>query len=266
MVALTWDEVGSRTYESGLDRGVLYLPDGSAIPWNGLLEVEESSDNESSSVYFDGQKISHLITLGGFPGSIKAITYPDEFLELEGMGQITAGMMVGQQQPQAFGLSYRTKVGNDQDGDAGYKIHLLYNVFATPDDKSYSTITDDPDIATFGWSIEAIPEEVEGFKPTAYISLDSRLISAELMTDIEERLYGTAVLAPEQIPLIDFVNYLYFEYEWKIVDNGDGTWTAITPNEALIEYDVVDPDKFTLLSTNETYLTTEVYQIEDELA
>lgn len=263
MTTILWDEIGSRTYEGGLDRGVLYLPDGSAIPWNGLKEVTEGSDTEGASVYYDGQKINELVTLGGFQGEITAITYPDQFTELEGMGQITAGMMVGQQQPKVFGLCYRTRVGNDVDGDAGYKIHLLYNVTAVPNDKSYATIGDSPEVSDFKWKITAIPEEISGFRPTAYISLDSRLLAPELLSDIEDRLYGTLSQDPELIPLQDFVNYLYFEFKWKIIDNGDGTWKAVTPIEGLIEIDPVDPDKYTLLDTNETYLTPEIFVITD---
>lgn len=266
MAELVWDEPGSRTYESGLDRGVLYLPDGIAIPWNGLTDVTEGSDNEKSSVYFDGQKINELVTLGGFTGKIKAITYPDEFSELEGMAEIAPGLMLGQQQPQAFGLCYRTKIGSDLDGDLGYKIHLLYNVFAVPSDKSYGTLTDDPDITDFEWDISAIPEEVEGFKPTAYVSFDTRLLDESLLSDIEEKLYGTAEVDAEQIPLSNLVNYLYFGYKWKIIDNGDGTWAAITPFEGLIEIDPVDPDKWTLLETNETYLDDDIYTISDVLS
>jgi hypothetical protein len=263
MTTILWDEVGSRTYESGLDRGVLYLPDGSAIPWNGLKEVNEDSDTENSSVYYDGQKINELVTIGGFKGKITAITYPSQFSELEGMAQITAGILLGQQQPKVFGLSYRTKVGTDLDGDAGYKIHILYNVTAIPSAKSFATNTDETEISDFEWDITAIPEEIPGFRPTAYISIDSRFIAPELLSDIEDRLYGTSSMDPELVPLVDFINYLYFEFKWKIIDNGDGTWTAITPIEGLIEIDPVDPDKWTLLDTNETYLAEDIYFITD---
>lgn len=46
MPGLVWDRVGDRTYESGLDRGVLYLPDGSAVPWNGLTSIVENFDRK----------------------------------------------------------------------------------------------------------------------------------------------------------------------------------------------------------------------------
>lgn len=234
MAELIWDASGSRTFENGLDRGVIYLSDGSAVPWNGLIDVDEDSDNDSTSVYFDGRQISELVTLGGFKGKIKAFTYPDVVSELEGMGKIIDGLLLGQQRPKMFSLGYRTKVGNDLDGDAGYKIHLLYNVTVVPGGKTYTTNSDDPEAMQFEWQIAAIPEELAGFKPTAYISLDSRTMNPEQLADYEAILYGTASTNATLIPMSDFVNGLYYGYKWKIIDNGDGTFTAITPDEDLL--------------------------------
>lgn len=266
MTVLEWDKTGERVYESGLDRGVLYLPDGSAVPWNGLLEVNEKPEAEANSVYFDGMKINHLVNRGSFVGTMKAITYPDEFIEMEGLSAISLGMYFGEQPHKMFGLSWRTKIGTDLGEDSGYKLHVLYNVSAMPNEKTYATITDDPNIANFQWDIVAIPEEVEGFKPTAHVIIDSRYIDPAQLEDIEAFLYGTEGTDASLVPISSFVNYLYFGYQWKIIDNGDGTWTAITPIEGLVAIDPVDPDKWTLNDVNATYLTTDVYTIDDMLA
>ncbi len=109
---MVWDRVGDRVYETGLDKGVLYLPDGSAVPWNGLTAIIEQFNKESSSVYYDGMKISDLVVLGEFAASMKAVTYPDEFVELEGLGSPRGGLFFGDQRPQTFGLCYRTQIGN----------------------------------------------------------------------------------------------------------------------------------------------------------
>jgi len=47
MARLTWDNTGERLYETGVDRGVLYIPDGNGaysdgVAWNGLTTVTES--------------------------------------------------------------------------------------------------------------------------------------------------------------------------------------------------------------------------------
>lgn len=263
--SLSWDMPGAKVYETGVDRGVMYLQDGSAVPWNGLVEVTQDSDKEISSVYYDGVRINELVNLGGFLGKIKAITYPDELVELEGMSKVVAGLYLGEQKPDLFHLCYRTRIGNDIDENAGYKIHILYNVMAVPSDKTYSTITDDPNIATFEWDITAIPEEVSGYKPTAHIVIDSRHIDPDQLAEYEYILYGSSTTDAALIPLIDFVNSLYYGYKWKVIDNGDGTWTAINPTEDLITFDPVDPDMFTLDEIDADYLSTDIYQISDTM-
>lgn len=265
MAPIVWDEVGSRVYQTGLDRGVLYLPDGSAVPWNGLVEVVEKSVKQSSPVYYDGTKINDIVTPGPFQGSLKALTYPDEFAELEGLGEVSFGLYLGEQQTKVFGLSYRTRIGNDLDDSLGYKIHILYDVSAVPTDKSSSTNSKDISPETFEWDISAIAQEATGFRPTAHVIIDSRYMEADQLAEIEDNLYGTAVTNASLIPLTDFVNYLYFGYRWKIIDNGDGTWTANTPVDILLTFDVVDPDKFTMTQINATYLSTDIYQISDTL-
>ena len=47
MPVLKWDQVGDRVFERGVERGVLYLPDNSAVPWNGLTAVSEQTDKSS---------------------------------------------------------------------------------------------------------------------------------------------------------------------------------------------------------------------------
>lgn len=266
MTVLQWDEIGSRTFESGLDRGVIYLSDGSAIPWNGLIDVDEDVDSDSTSVYYEGRQISELVTLGGFKGKIKAITYPDVVPELEGQGLITPGMLLGQQKPKMFTLAYRSLVGNDVNGEAGYKLHVIYNVMMKAEGKTFASQSDNPEAMEFQWDISAMAEEIDGFKPTSTITLDSRLIDPVLMADIEERMWGSETTDPDLIPLADFVNYLYFEYKWKIVDNGDGTFTAITPEPALLEVDGVDPTKWTLHEANATYVAPNVFILKDSFA
>jgi len=264
MSTLIWDEVGSRTYESGLDKGVLYLPEGGAVPWNGLVEVIEKHDGESNPVYFDGSKINDLVSVGSFLGTVKAITYPDEMSKLEGMGEASAGVFLGHQRPKLFGLCWRTRIADDLDEDSGYKLHLLYNVSAVPSDKTYSTLADAPNIANFEWGIGAVPEHAPGVKPTAYVVLDSRAVNPDLLAEYEAILYGTDLTIPAMIPLIDFVNSLYYGYKWKIIDNGDGTFTAITPIEGLLE-EGDEPGKWILDDVNITYLTDDLYTMRDQL-
>lgn len=258
-MSLIWDEVGSRTYESGVDRGVLYLPDGSAIPWNGLTSVVEHSGKEDSPIYFDGMKINVLVSSGDFSASMTAITYPDEFSEIEGLGFITPGVFYANQTPKSFGLSYRTMIGNDVEGDsAGYKIHVLYNVIAVPSDKSYSTMSAESTPSQFEWEISAVPEEISGFRPTAHIIIDSREVHPILLEELETILYSTET---PLIPMAELAAYINDWYIIKIVDHGDGTWSAITDYEELIV--MTSPTQFEILDANAIYLDADTYEISD---
>ena len=68
MPPLVWDQVGERLYETGVDHGVLYLPDqagiyNSGFAWNGLTTVTESpSGAEASPQYADNIKYLNMIS------------------------------------------------------------------------------------------------------------------------------------------------------------------------------------------------------------
>ena len=225
MTALTWDQAGSRTYENGVERGVLYLSDGSAVPWNGLKSVTENFNKTTSPIYYDGVKINEGVVLGEFSASLKAITYPDEFLEYEGVVEIAPGAFLGDQKPKLFGLSYRTSIGNDlSNSQTGYKIHVLYNLTATPSPINYESQGAEANLIDFEWTLTSIPVEVEWYNPTAHIILDSRTLDSWTLSYIEDKLYGTSGTDASLIPLPDLVELIALNI--NIIDNGDGTWTA----------------------------------------
>lgn len=266
MPVLVWDKVGNRVYETGLDRGVLYLPDGSAVPWNGLTSIIEHFDKDSSPVYYDGMKINDLVVLGDFAASMKAVTYPDEFIEIEGLGKIRRGLFVGDQNPQVFGLCYRTQFGNDLEGNAvGYKIHVLYNVTAIPNDKTYASLTDSPSLVEFEWNITAVPEEVPGMRPTAHFIINSLELDPWLLEELEAIFYGSTNAAAALIPMTDLITFIDQWYRVKIVDNGDGTWTATSQREGFISFlDSIDT-LFQIAHINAYYLDDVTFVISDTI-
>ena len=143
MATLVWDQIGERIYQTGVDRGVLYLHDGTVVPWNGLTSMDESSNSELKSFFLDGVKYLENLSPGDFLGKLKAFTYPDEFDQVNGIAPVAPGLLYYEQPPKSFNLSYRTRVGNDIEGtEYGYKIHILYNVIANPDSVSRNTIQD----------------------------------------------------------------------------------------------------------------------------
>lgn len=201
--ALTWDQVGERTYETGVDKGVLYLADNSGVygmgfAWNGLVTVTESpSGAESNPQYADNIKYLNLISAEDFGGTIEAFTYPEEFAWCDGTAVAQPGVILGQQSRRLFGLSYRTRKGNDVQGtDFGYKLHLIYGAQASPTERAYSTINDSPEAITFSWEFSTTPVPVTGHKPTASIIIDSTEVDAPSLVALETELYGAVAAAP----------------------------------------------------------------------
>jgi len=215
MAKLIWDEVGKRQYETGVDRGVLYLTDnvgvyGAGVPWNGLTTVTESpSGAESNPQYADNIKYLDLTSAEEFGATIEAFTYPPEFAVCDGSAEMASGIIIGQQSRRLFGLSYRTKLGNDIQGDDfGQKIHLVYGAKAAPSEKAYSTINDSPEALTFSWELTTSPVAVTGFRPTALLTIDSTLVTAAALVDFENILYGTAAINA-RLPLPQEVKDLF---------------------------------------------------------
>lgn len=203
MTKLHWDGVGEKRYETGVDHGVLYIPNGSGVyddgvAWNGLQSVTESpSGAEPNAQYADNLKYLNLTSAEEFGATIEAFTYPDEFNEFDGSASPVPGVRIGQQSRKSFGLSYRTKIGNDVEGDdLGYKLHLVYGATASPSEKAYSTVNDSPEPITFSWEIATVPVQVPGFKPTSIITIDSTEVDAGDLQDLEDFLYGTAGTDP----------------------------------------------------------------------
>jgi hypothetical protein len=263
MAGLVWDKIGERIYERGLDKGVLYLPDGTAVPWNGLTSIVEKFDKETTPIYYDGMKVNELVILGDFSAIMNAITYPDEFLDLEGFVSTRPGVFYGDQRPKPFGLCYRTKIGNDLDGDSlGYKIHIVYNITALPNDRSYASLTESPSLVEFEWSITAVPEEFPGFRPTAHIIIDSRTIDPWLLEEIEEILYGSDSSDASLMPMPELISYINDWYRLKITDNGDGTWTATEARPGFISINELE-QSFVITNANASYLDGDTYVITD---
>src|SRR3954470_18568967 len=211
MTVLTWDQIGERLYETGVDHGVLYIPDtggaySDGFAWNGLTTVTESpSGAEASPQYADNIKYLNLISAEEFGATIEAFTYPDEFAQCDGTAFPEIGVAVGQQSRKTFGLCYRTRLGNDTDGtDYGYKLHLIYGCQASPSEKAYGTINDSPEAITFSWDVTTTPVAVASYKPTSVLVIDSTQVDAAALATLEDMLYGTAGTDP-RLPLPDEV-------------------------------------------------------------
>lgn len=204
---LVWDQTNERLYETGVKMGVVYpQATGGTYPmgvaWNGLTAVTESpSGAEATALYADDIKYLNLMSAEEFAATIEAYTYPDEFAECDGSAELAKGVAIGQQKRKAFGLCYRTVLGNDVDGiDYGYKLHIIYGAMAAPSEKAYATINDSPEAITFSWELSTTPVSVDGFKPTASITIDSTKADPTKLEALEKILYGSEE-AEARLPL-----------------------------------------------------------------
>jgi len=203
MPALEWDKVGERFFETGVDRGVLYIPTdagvySTGVAWNGLTAVTETpSGAESNPQYADNIKYLNLISAEEFGATVEAFTYPAEFAQFDGAVVVGTGVTIGQQNRRVFGLSYRTRVGNDLLGtDLGYKLHLVYGCQAAPSERGYATINDSPEALAFSWELTTTPVAVAGLKPTSLITVDSTKVAAGALATLEAALWGDGAHLP----------------------------------------------------------------------
>ena len=196
--ALVWDDAGNQIYETGTDRGVLYVMNSSGaypegVAWDGLRSITESpSGAEETALWANNHKYGSLYSAEEFGFTIGAYTSPEEFDACDGTMSIADGVTAGQQSRKKFGLSYRTLIGNDVDGtDHGYKIHLVYGATASPSERSHSTVNESPEAEELSWECKTVPVAVANLKPTSHIVIDSTKADATKLAALEAKLYGT---------------------------------------------------------------------------
>ena len=215
MARIVWDNTGEKIYETGCDRGVLYVSNGEGgykkgVAWNGLTSVTENPTGaESTALYADNIKYLNMLSSEDFGATIEAYTYPDEFMECDGSASVTPGVVIGQQNRTTFAICYRTLKGNDVAGTAlGYKIHIIFNATASPSSKAYSTVNESPEAMTFSWEVSTTPVPVEGYKPTASIVIDSTKVDKGKLSQLEEKLYGGSATEPTLPAISEIISML----------------------------------------------------------
>lgn len=253
MTKLRWYESGTRLYEAGIDRGVLYPNEGPGVPWNGLVSVTEKSAGESLiKQYWDGQAYSRRQSNGTFEADIEAFTYPEELSVYENLTKL-------QSRSKKFGLCYRTPIGNDENPEHGYLLHLVYNALLEPVNRQSETINSDVDISLLAWNLTTTPFLIKEARASAHLVVDSTETFPEVMALIEDMLYGDELNEP-RMPTPDEVYSAYMTMLLlTITDNGDGTWTAEGPDDMVY---FTDDDTFVIDAPTVKYLDAVTYTVE----
>jgi hypothetical protein len=257
MAKLTWDDPGEHFFEIGVDRGVLYVGDNAGVAWNGLISVDESPTGGDPTPYFlDGLMYLMVPTAEWFEATITAFQRPAAFGPCDGSSTGVNGMIITGQRRQPFGLTYRTMIGNQEDGpDHGYLIHLVYNAMVGPSSRNHATMDDGVNPAPYSWPVKAKPAVVPGYKPTSHLIINSLTTPPDLLSDLEDVLYGSSLVAAS-LPTPEEIFELGFGI--IVIDNGDGTFSVTGPDSMVF---LVDPDNYSITSPSLIFLDADTFEI-----
>lgn len=232
MTRLEWDTIPDRKIKYGVEKGVLYPKNSPGVVWNGLISVDESeSDSDVVVGYFDGQAYYRERSSSSFSAKLTSFTHPTELYATE-----------------PFGLSYVT----------GNELHIVYNAMVSTKDHLYQSTNDNPDPSIFTWNLVTRPVKISGMKATAHIIIDLDRMYSEVSTELTSILYGTES-TDARIPSIDELLVIFEEGSLLlIIDHGDGTWTAIGPDNMV---DLVDSDSFEIDSPSVIFINDHTYTV-----
>lgn len=254
MPKLSWDETDSRYFSTGVDRGVLYLVDEMGVAWNGLVSVNETpSGADTISTFYDGSKFFSSRAPESFEGTIESYTYPREFGDFFGDSDFLTA-----QNHKTFGFSYRTMVANGSDGyDKRYLIHIVYNAQVAPLNRTNGTITASPTANLFQWAFSTIPMSI-GNRMGSHLIIDTGVAAPAALAELEDILYGSDDSVSRLPNPQDVIDMFENAAILKIIDHGDGTWTAEGPDEAI---KMLSSTMFEISWPSAVYIDSVTYEI-----
>lgn len=235
-----WDQ-GPRPYAQGVKMGVFYPDDSPGVAWNGLIAVNEEGSPAPEARYFDGVRYDNQNPSSPFAGTLSAYTYPDELEAYIGTKDFFTA-----QPSRPFGLSYRTNT----------EIHLVYGTMLAPAPRSYESVSEQSNPVAFQWAFTTLPQKIPGGKPSSHIVILVDDVPPDVMTQLENALYGDDEDDP-RLPGVDEIGEMYdFIATLLITDNGDGTWTADGPDELVT---LLAGGKFQITADTLSYIDLHTY-------
>jgi hypothetical protein len=206
-----WDTEGTRTFETGVDQGMLYVSPYPGVPWNGIASVSEnSSGGAPQEFYFDGRKYASISSHEDYSATVDSFTIPDELSPCIGRQSMSPGLIVTGQPKKQFGFSYRTLIGDDIQGtNAGYRIHLVYNAHAGLSGYAHETTGEKIDVRPYSLAVTTVPEDAPGYRPSAHFIIDSRKTDPAILSKIEDILYGNDEDEPRLITVHEIFEMIF---------------------------------------------------------
>lgn len=194
MTRLKWGDEKKRVYESGVDRGVLYVPNKTPVVWDGLVSVAESIEGgDAKPNYIDGRNYQNTFDQASYEATITAFSAPKAFDECDGRLEIFPGYYALQQSRKTFALAYRSMLGGV---DNAYRIHMLYSLLASPGKRGYKSFDGQAAVETMTWPVTGAFTIASNLVISSKFTLDSREVPAAKMAMIENALYGSISADP----------------------------------------------------------------------
>ena len=214
----------------GISHGAVYASDGRVYVWSGITAIADTSVQEGAKQYLDGQVQTISKPEGEYSATIKAYTYPEV---LDG-------------EPRFVGLTYRT----------GTAIHLVYSpLVLSTGAQSWDTDSDSPSLVDFEFSVSA---RVSPGSSVSHVVVYLERANPSVVSELESFLYGTDSEDPRWPSIAWVVESFEAQTILRIVDHGDGTWTAIGPPEAI---KMVSPTEFEISWPSAKPIDSDAYTI-----
>lgn len=220
MSKMTWDAIGERKFEVGVENVAIFPMTestyGAGVPWNGCTAFNiQPQGGEANKYYADDIHYLTLYSAETTDFTIEAYTYPDEFAACNGQRDIVKGVKIGQQTRKAFGAAFVNLVGNDTElQDHGKKITLVYGCRVSPSEKGHATINENLEPTTMSWSGTTTPVATgDNFKPTATCEIDSTVVGKDAFQAVYDAIYGSEdadprfLLPAEVAQIVSEVNF-----------------------------------------------------------
>lgn len=251
MSKIVWGSFSGPLVELGIDQGVIYPRQGPAVPWNGLISVDEDHSGTTDTIrFFDGNQYRNNITAGEYSATVTSYTYPDI---LDWYEELANGIKANAREGNTlFNFSYRTMT------DKGYRIHLIYNASATPTTKSYGSLNSTPEAMAFVWEIDTVPVDVVDASPSSHLFVDSDITHPWILERLETMLYGLGDDDPRMPGVAELIEMFQDGSIFRVTDHGDGTWTATGPDDVI---NMLAPSIFEINVPTAFYITPDTYRI-----
>lgn len=259
MSRIEWSTPGQRLFQAGVDRCVLYVGDSAGVPWSGITQISETaSQSDTKSFYYDGVNYLNVAAQDDYQASLSAFFSPPEFDACDGTEHVARGLFAKHQRRSRFGLTYRTKVGNDTNGpDYAYLIHIVYNAVAAPADQDHSSIGGDVSAAPLTWNITGTPVRSPGLRPTSHFIINSMTIDAFTLGLLEDTLYGSDTGDARLPSIAELVDLIHSTFQITVED---GVFTITAPDDNI---EMLTPDEWQFTWPEITFLTPDSYVLDD---